>query len=130
MAVEISCVFAVYSEFSGESLIDLIACQKLFPSVTFPLPVHPLDHPHFYPIHSTGLPAPRMRCRLLTPEEQQTAAPLWLMKFDEPARRCPFDPKQGLGHKGETEQILSIETATGRYTLLIFTHRDFFYTPK
>lgn len=51
------------------------------------------------------VPEPEMRCRLLTPEEQQTAAPPWLMKFDEPARRCPFDPKQGLGHKGETEQI-------------------------
>lgn len=53
-----------------------------------------------------------MRCRLLTPEEQQAAAPEWLMKFEVPARRCPFDPAYGLGHSGETEKILGTE-ATG-----------------
>lgn len=47
-----------------------------------------------------------MRCSLLTPEEQQALAPTWVMVYDEPAKRCPFDPAAGLGHQGTADQRL------------------------
>lgn len=49
----------------------------------------------------------RMRCRLLTPEEQRALAPEWVMTFDSPAKRCWFDPEHGLGHQGTADLTLS-----------------------